>query len=244
MKFTVAALVAVLAPVAQAFVSPQQLHAMKKHMKVVTPPPPTVVTFNPSTRRQMYNLPPGGGGGGGNKNDFQGILTGVGTIAAIGLFFASPLGSIFFAITNSLFLLALLVPVLAYVGFQGWQAFYTMEGPCPSCGAPCRVLKENEEMTPSFCFNCGAVLQTRGDTIVVAQDSPVVDQDGSSFGGGGSDMGSIFDMLMNNQDAVSSSISDEYTTTTTTTSSSSSTSDKASKFKREQTIIDVEIEDD
>ena len=76
----------------------------------------------------MYNLPPSGGGGGGGGNGGLGeILTSVATLAAIVLFFASPLGGLFFAVINSFFVLSLLVPVVLWIGFQGWQFFNTIE---------------------------------------------------------------------------------------------------------------------
>jgi hypothetical protein len=46
------------------------------------------------------------------------------------LFFASPLGGIFFAITNSLFALAILTPFIIFGGFQVWSALFTMDMAC------------------------------------------------------------------------------------------------------------------
>jgi rRNA maturation protein Nop10 len=197
-----------------------------------------------TTALSMYNLPPGGGdsGGGGNKNELEGILGSLGAIAAVGLFFASPLGSIFFAITNSLFLLAILVPVVGIAGFQAWQYFYTLSGACPNCGAPVTVLKDSTTEAPSFCFNCGSQLQASSDqkTIEFAKEPTIVDD-------GFSTTGSIFDALF--QQPSSSSMGSAGGNTTPNRGASSSTpKDKESKYRRESTVIDavidVEVEDE
>jgi len=122
---------------------------------------PTTISSSPnrinkrntiSTSLQMYNLPPSGGGGG--KSDLEALIPTIVSTVLIVAFFASPLGGIFFAIFNSIFLLALLTPFVLFGGFQFWKTFYTIEEPCPSCGAiPVRVLKSGE---PSVCLNCGA----------------------------------------------------------------------------------------
>ena len=235
MKF-IATLVAVLslASVAQAFVSPK-VHSTKSFVAIPKHNSGTpVLDLRKCTtvaRHMSYNLPPAGGGsGGGDDNkDLQGILGGLGTIAAIGLFFASPLGSIFFAITNSLFLLALLIPVGGFVAFQGWQFFNTLEGPCPNCGAPVRILKDTDQ--PSLCFTCGSVLQASSDqkTVEFAKENPVV---GDNDGFGGAE--SIFDGLLNQnrQQQPGGGVTGE------------SPKVKESKFRREQTVIDVEVEDE
>ena len=59
-----------------------------------------------------FNLPPK------KSSPLDDILPGIVTAIGLGVFFASPLGGIFFAITNSLFVLALLTPVVLIVGFQ------------------------------------------------------------------------------------------------------------------------------
>ena len=51
-----------------------------------------------------YQLPPSGPKG--PLEEFKAILPTIGTAVLIGLFFASPLGGAFFAITNTLFVLA------------------------------------------------------------------------------------------------------------------------------------------
>jgi hypothetical protein len=197
----------------------------------------------------MYNLPPGGGGSGGNNNngELQGLLNGLGIMALVALFFASPLGSIFFAITNSLFLLALLVPIGAVVAFQAWQFFYTLPGPCPNCGAPVRVLKDTEQ--PSLCFSCGAVLQPSNDgtTIEFAKERSTItmDEDGwlqdeMSSGEFQTTAESILEALLN----PITSASGTTPTTATTAATRDSAKAKESKYKREQTVIDVTVEEE
>lgn len=105
-----------------------------------------------------YNLPPSNP----KDGEMKAILTGIGSIALATAFFLSPLGSIFFAITNSLFLLVFLLPIIAGVGFNAWQYFYTIEGPCPSCGAPARVLKDDDGQ-PGLCLNCGSTIRATVD---------------------------------------------------------------------------------
>lgn len=61
-----------------------------------------------------FNLPPKKS----KPSPLDDILPAIVTAVGIGVFFASPLGGIFFAITNSLFVLALLTPILLVGGFQ------------------------------------------------------------------------------------------------------------------------------
>eukprot|EP00547_Thalassionema_nitzschioides_P002908 CAMPEP_0194199556 /NCGR_PEP_ID=MMETSP0156-20130528/537_1 /TAXON_ID=33649 /ORGANISM="Thalassionema nitzschioides, Strain L26-B" /LENGTH=177 /DNA_ID=CAMNT_0038924473 /DNA_START=227 /DNA_END=758 /DNA_ORIENTATION=- len=176
----------------------------------------------------MYNLPPGGGGG-GNKNDIDQIVRGVATIAGLAVFFLSPLGSIFFAVTNSLFLLALLLPVGAYVAFNAWQYFNTIKGPCPNCGTECAVLKgeKNSLGMPSLCLNCGVAIRASPDQTsieIVSGSNSVIDDDFIT-----SD--SIFDSIFANSDEPQKS-------------SSLSPNEKEKQFKRDRTVIDVEVEED
>lgn len=100
------------------------------------------------------------------------ILTTIG----LTLFFFSPLGALFFAITNSLFLLALITPLLLVGGFQIWTQLNTIQGTCPSCGAPITVLKEGREFLSSAtpCFNCGAFVRATADNkgIELCNPSP------------------------------------------------------------------------
>lgn len=191
-----------------------------------------------TTHLSMYNLPPGGGGGGGKNNAMTQILQGALTVGAIVLFFASPLGSIFFAITNSLFLLALITPVILTIAFQVWQSLNTIQGTCPNCGAPNqRVLKDPSQV--SFCFNCGAFLQASQDGKTIELSAPARNRGGGDF----IDMdqqqqqpmgGSIFDQLFGGGGGMGGGEPQQ--------PSASSVSDKEKKFRREQTVIDVEVQ--
>ena len=91
-----------------------------------------------STQLSMYNLPPSGGGG---NNGLKEIAMSALTLLGIVAFFASPLGGVFFFAVNSVFVLLLLIPVVGIISFNVWQYLNTIEGPCPSCGAPTRVVK-------------------------------------------------------------------------------------------------------
>eukprot|EP00978_Attheya_sp_CCMP212_P002127 scaffold4372_cov58-Attheya_sp.AAC.1 len=186
----------------------------------------------------MYKLPPGGGGDGGKDplKDLKGLLPTIGTGAAILLFFMSPLGSIFFAITNSLFTLALLTPIILIGGFQAWQFLYTMEGPCPNCGAPTRVLKNDDQ--PSICLSCGTIVRATSDNsgleicnnpndIMQNNDSPFDD----IFGGGSGSGGSFADFF-----DTASSMSQPTMGNTTPKKES-----REAKAKREGTIIDIDV---
>lgn len=108
----------------------------------------------------MYNLPPSND----RNNDLGPLVSGVLTFLGIILFFASPLGALFFAVFNSLVFLSIAIPVAAAVGFQVWQYFNTISGPCPSCGSPLRVMKQSGmESAPSICLNCGSFVQATAD---------------------------------------------------------------------------------
>lgn len=189
-----------------------------------------VANFRLSTSRlSMYNLPPGGGGGG--KNEVVDILKGVGGVALFLAFFASPLGSIFFGLLNSFLFLSFLVPLLGVVGFQAWQYFNTISGVCPNCNAPATVMKSNDgESVPNVCFNCGAILQANYDNTGIDNVTGRNSVDNMS------EPTSIFDIF------------GPGTTTTTTTTigdeSSPEARGKRTKTRNENTIIDVEIEDD
>lgn len=183
--------------------------------------------FPPPVRRshttlEMYNLPPGGGsGGGGDNNGLGEILTSVVSLAALVAFFVSPLGGIFFAVVNSFFVLSLALPVVLWIGFQGWQYFNTLEGPCPNCGEGLRVLKQDN--APSICLNCGTVVQATADKSAVDfyyENGQVVTQEDYTA--------SVWDNI--------------FTGPMGATSAPPTPQERQSQFKREQTIIDVEIE--
>ena len=179
-----------------------------------------VSTTKPSpSALHVYKLPPSGGGG---NDGFKEILASVGTLALIVAFFASPLGGLFFALVNSFFVLSLVVPVFLWVVFQGWQFFNTVEGPCPQCGAPVRVLKETG--SPSICLNCGTFVQSTPDKSAVEfyreEDQVIVDEGYT---------GTIWDSLLSGPMGARSA-------------PTKSSQERESQFRREQTVIDVEIE--
>jgi hypothetical protein len=183
-----------------------------------------------------FQLPPG-------KDDkeldpiFTTVLSFVGVVA----FFASPLGGIFFAITNSLFVLALLLPVTAVVGFQAWQYFNTITAPCPSCGAPVQVVKWTEiEPSPSLCGNCGSVVQANAanNGIDFTGQGPGTvgdDSDGASlldmlFGGGGGN---------NNNNGGGGGVQQRRSGDD---ASGSGPKSAEQRYKREATIIDIDVQ--
>ena len=166
----------------------------------------------------MYNLPPSGGG----KDDLKGIVGGLVVVVATIAFFASPLGAFFFAVFNSIFLLTLLIPVFAYVGFNVWQYFNTITGPCPSCGAPVRVVKSTGiDQNPSLCLNCGSVVQASFDN----EDIEIASQ---------------LDGVVNENASFFNSFFGGETIRTVVTE----TDRPADKKRRERTVIDVDAEDE
>lgn len=209
------------------------------------------------TKLQMsFNLPPGRGGGGGGLGE---ILKGAAGLLLTFAFFASPVGGFVLSIFNSFLLLAILIPTAATIGFQAWQYFSTISGPCPSCGAPARVVKAKDgESTPSVCFNCGSVLQASYDNSRIDNVTGRNSMDKGGLDGGAS----IFDIF--GGPGVSSSFPSGTATRTTTSifeddipssrssrpSSSSSSSSSGSKKKGPPSkkdmgeIIDAEIEED
>jgi hypothetical protein len=123
-----------------------------------------------TTALYMYNLPPSG-----NKDSddnkvslLKDITTSVVAVGALVLFFLSPLGAIFFTVVNSLFAVAILLPLVGIVAFNIWQYTSTDAGSCPNCGAPVRALKDS---TPSICFNCGSVVQSVDGKIYIANQN-------------------------------------------------------------------------
>mmetsp|Transcript_24885 Transcript_24885/g.30589 ORF Transcript_24885/g.30589 Transcript_24885/m.30589 type:complete len:244 (-) Transcript_24885:169-900(-) len=172
-----------------------------------------------------YNLPPGGGG----NNKFDDILPGIAVVAGVILFFVSPLGGIFFAITNSLFILALLTPILIGVGFNAWQYFNTIEGDCPSCSVPARVLKD-KDAGPNVCLNCGSLIRATVDLdgIELCNNPDDIFDEKSRIS-------SIFDIFTSDPSVYEA-------TETETTATTSIFEDKKKQAKRESTIIDVDVE--
>jgi hypothetical protein len=227
-KSTALAAVFCLRSSVEAFVSPRFLvpysisaDKARRQFKHRTLPCNTLSASKRKTlvTRHMYKLPPGGGGN--NDNGLRELLGGVVTVAALALFFFSPLGSIFFAITNSLFLLAILLPVVGVVAFQAWRFLNTISGACPNCGAPVTVLKDQN--SPSVCLSCGSFVRASDDksNIEVIRGDASVDR---GFAGSTS----IFDIFERGSSSPTVTGND----------------DKQSKYRRERTIIDVEVEDD
>ena len=153
-------------------------------------------------------------------------MTGAVTLLAIVAFFVSPLGGIFFAVLNSFFLVSLLTPFVLWLGFQVWQFFFTIEGPCPNCGAPLRVVKDSS--SPSFCLNCGTVVQATEDGTGVdfyydEFDQVVVDDE---------------------QQEYTPSFLDNWFGGGTRNAPTTTPEQRQSKYRRETTIIDVQVNDD
>lgn len=178
--------------------------------------------------RMSYLPPDNGNGNRGNDilSTFVEALPGIGFVAGIILFFLSPLGGIFFAVTNSLFLFALVAPVLLYTGFQIWIRINTIEGPCPSCNQPVFVPKDDEGQ-PSICFSCGATVRaTRDKKSVELCSSNSINDD--FFDVGINNSNSFMDMFSVRNEA-------EHTKTV---------ENNRKKVARERTIIDVDVESD
>jgi hypothetical protein len=179
-----------------------------------------------STRLPMYNLPPGKN----NDNELADVAKGVLGFALLVGFFVSPLGGFVLSIFNSFLLLAILLPIGAIVTFQTWEYFKTISGPCPNCAAPLKVLKNDGEGVPtvSICYNCGANVQANYENTGIDNVSgrnSVMEDAVSGFS-------SLLDLFPGGRG------------TTTTTSTTTTVEKKKQKSRREQTIIDVDVEED
>ena len=175
-----------------------------------------------STHLFLYNLPPEDD----NNNGLGQLLPSIISLLALGLFFFSPLGALFFAVTNTLLAFTIFAPFILYIGFQVWQYFYTIEGPCPACGSPVRVLKDVQQ--PSICFNCGSqvISNTKMDGVELYDDvDNILDRQRS-----------LWDSLFSNEEPDFAS----YRSTTT----SSDTKENMKRSRREQTIIDVDVSEE
>ncbi len=183
----------------------------------------------PTAISMGYQLPPSGPKG--PSEQIQAILPTIGTALLVALFFASPLGGLFFALFNSIFVLALLTPLILYGGFQIWSALYTIEAPCPSCGViPIRVLKNGGE--PSICINCGSLSRANanGDGLELCNNP------NDMIGGIGG--GSLFDSLC----GMGGNGMSDYDDVADSGSKRESSEEKAKKAKRQATVIDVDVE--
>jgi hypothetical protein len=190
----------------------------------------------------MYQLPEPK-----NDNELGSVATTVLSVLGVIAFFASPLGSIFFAVFNSLFVLALLLPVGAVAAFQGWQYFNTITGPCPECGAPVQVVKNQEILPqPTLCLNCGSVVQANASNNgidLAGTGNGVVGDDNDDAnaktildmlfgGGGGGGRGGGVQQRRSSDDDRSGS------------SSSSAPKRAEERYRREATIIDIDVQAD
>jgi len=169
-----------------------------------------------------FNLPPK------KSSPLDDILPGIVTAIGLGVFFASPLGGIFFAITNSLFVLALLTPVVLIVGFQLWKTFNAVDATCPSCGSPVTALKNGE---PTMCFGCGSVLRTNreGNGVELCNAGPSFEEEVPGFFG--ADTSEIFEDFFGGQrGVVAESVKTE-----------KRQEERVKKVKRESTVIDIDV---
>ena len=181
-----------------------------------------------NTSLQMgYQLPPSGPRG--PLDELKSALPAIGSAVLLALFFASPLGGLFFGIVNSFFVLSLLTPVVLVAVFQIWRSLNTISGSCPSCGAPMTVLKNGE---PSICLNCGSMSRSSADNSgleLCNNPNDILNQ------------GSLFDSFFGGGMGVDSPMTDVFSDAPTSSSSSGS-EDKVKQAKRQGTIIDVDVE--
>ena len=240
-----------LIPTTKAFVTPSpKLHLTHKSSSFREAPqnefhniqPSSLISplSSPTTSLQMgYNLPPSGGGGGGGSK-VEEFITPILIVTGLVLFFISPLGGIFFAITNSLFVLALLTPILLGAGFNVWQYFNTIEGDCPSCGASVRVMKDTDA-GPNICLNCGQLVRANAsvDGVELCNDPNDIFDEKSR-------VSSIFDIFTSDRSVYEDANSSSPTTNIfgDVFSDNSNDSKKKDQTRREGTIIDVDVEKD
>lgn len=178
-----------------------------------------------NTSLKMYNLPPPND----NRNGLGAILTSILTLVLTVGFFMSPLGAFVLSIFNSLLLLAIATPIAVAVGFNIWEYFNTISGPCPNCGAPIKVYKQNENSllaSPSICLNCGSIVQASDDNKAISLTQQTRNT------------------VANEDDLLGWLMGTQTTRTTTTTSTRVQQDEKGKKYRREQTIIDVDVEDE
>eukprot|EP00557_Chaetoceros_sp_GSL56_P004214 CAMPEP_0176492114 /NCGR_PEP_ID=MMETSP0200_2-20121128/8802_1 /TAXON_ID=947934 /ORGANISM="Chaetoceros sp., Strain GSL56" /LENGTH=272 /DNA_ID=CAMNT_0017889607 /DNA_START=89 /DNA_END=907 /DNA_ORIENTATION=+ len=187
------------------------------------------------SRLQMGYLPPGG-----NDKDslVSNIIFPILTVAATLLFFLSPLGAVFFAVTNSIFLLLILLPVILSIGFQAWQYFYTISAPCPNCGAPTRVLKD-DDVGPNLCLNCGSLIRAN-----LAKDGVELCNDPNDIFDESSRVSSFFDLFTRDMDESAGRNSGGGVLYDETTIERKTMEDRQNRERRERTIIDVDATKD
>jgi hypothetical protein len=213
----------------------------KSKVRWILASPPTTPPTTTTSISMGYQLPPSRDPKGPFDN-FQLSPILVNGILLV-LFFASPLGGIFFAITNSLFALAILTPFILFGGFQVWSALFTIEAPCPSCGVlPVRVLKKGNE--PSICLNCGAYSRANanGDGLELC-NNPADMMGGNGLGGASSLFDALFGSPDYEQDSMMTGGFDVIDNQTTEVFTSRSSNTKKTT-KRSANIIDVDVESD
>ncbi|GBG68573.1 hypothetical protein CBR_g3118 [Chara braunii] len=115
---------------------------------------------------------PGGGGGGGD--DDGKLMRQVVNITIAGgltyLLFTGRLGWVFDTILY-LWLFAALIPFVGFFAFNWWLERNLVQGPCPTCGFDCQVIKGFlGEGDTSICPNCGQLFRVEGKSFV--RDTP------------------------------------------------------------------------
>jgi len=171
------------------------------------------------------------------ENDNKFSLTPLLFAAGVVAFFVSPLGGLFFAVTNTLFLLAFLTPVVLIVGFQVWTSLNLVQAPCPSCSATAAA-KKGSDSEPSPCLNCGCWVRTtrdgKGLELCNAPNDTMGNDAGNPFGdifgGSNPNMPNDFSSMFETQNPETSDNADEI---------------KKQKMKeeRESTVIDIDVDD-
>jgi len=169
-----------------------------------------------------------------NKLSLTPILFAAGIIA----FFVSPLGGLFFAVTNTLFLFAFLTPIVLIVGFQVWTSLNLVQAPCPSCSATAAA-KKGSESEPSPCLNCGCWVRTTRDGKGLELCNAPNDNMGNDAGG----FGDIFGSKNPNIPTEFSSIFDTQNTETSKPSDTEEIKKQKMKEERESTVIDIDVDD-
>ena len=192
-------------------------------------------------------LPPGGDGN-PNSSELKQVTSTILTFVAIILFFLSPLGSIFFALFNSLVAFLILAPLAAVAAFNIWEYVNTLSGTCPNCQAPVTVLK-NE--VPTICYNCGAIVQAKEGQIYLASQNKNIYST--------NDVDDLLPMNRNMFTTIVEELTTVFTGTpssddddddpldisnTTPRSASSSSSSSKNRSNQQNTIIDVKVVND
>lgn len=114
-----------------------------------------------------------------------------------------------------------------------------MEAPCPSCGVlPVRAIK-NDERDPTMCLNCGALSRVNesGDGLELCNNPRDMMND-DMMGGNGA---SLFDQLFGNGGNGMSDFTSDFGRAS---SSDPKKDDPVKRAKRQNTIIDVDVERD